>query len=93
MQEKEIILDFNYKMDVNIDANKIYQLIIILLDNAIKYTEEKDTITIKTYSKDNKCVIEISDTGIGVSDEGLKEYLKDFIEKIKLEIEKQVELV
>lgn len=84
MQEKEIILDFNYKMDVNIDANKIYQLIIILLDNAIKYTEEKDTITIKTYSKDNKCVIEISDTGIGVSDEGLKRIFERFYREDKV---------
>lgn len=83
MQEKEVVLDFNYKMDVNIDANKIYQLMIILLDNAIKYTEEKDTIKIKTYSKDNKCVIEISDTGIGVSDEGLKRIFERFYREDK----------
>jgi two-component system sensor histidine kinase CiaH len=49
-----------------------------LLDNAIKYTEEKDTIEIKTYAKDNKCVIEVKDTGIGVSDEGLKRIFERF---------------
>lgn len=78
MEQKEIILDLEYKMDISIDASKIYQLMIILLDNAIKYTEENDKIEIKTYSKDNKCVIEVKDTGIGISDEGLKRIFERF---------------
>lgn len=78
MQEKNIELEFNYKLDIDVDTNKIYQLMIILLDNAIKYTEEGDTIKVKTYMKDNKCVIEVSDTGIGVSDEGLKRIFERF---------------
>lgn len=83
MQKKEIILELDYKMDINIDANKIYQLMIILLDNAIKYTEENDKIEINTYAKDNKCVIEIKDTGIGVSDEGLKRIFERFYREDK----------
>lgn len=78
MQNKDIQLDLNYKLDIDIDTNKIYQLIIILLDNAIKYTEENDVITVKTYMKDNKCIIEVADTGIGVSDEGLKRIFERF---------------
>lgn len=78
MQEKEIVLDLNYKVDINIDASKIYQLMIILLDNAIKYTEAKDKIEIKTYLKDNRCNIEVKDNGIGISDEGLKRIFERF---------------
>lgn len=78
LEEKKITLNLNYNMDVNIDTNKIYQLMIILLDNAIKYTEKDDEIQINTYSKDNKCVIEVKDTGIGVSDEGLKRIFERF---------------
>ncbi len=78
LEEKKIKLNLEYNMDISIDTNKIYQLIIILLDNAIKYTETGDEIQINTYSKDNKCVIEIKDTGIGVSDEGLKRIFERF---------------
>lgn len=78
MDGKKFELELNYKLDIDVDTNKIYQLIIILLDNAIKYTEENDTIKIKTYMKDNKCIIEVSDTGIGVSEEGLKRIFERF---------------
>lgn len=78
MQDKKVELDLNFKIDIDIDTTKIYQLMIILLDNAIKYTEPNDTIKIKTCAKDNKCVIEVIDTGIGVSDEGLKRIFERF---------------
>lgn len=83
MQEKEIILNLNYNMDIDIDSSRFYQLMIILLDNAIKYTEANDTIEIKTYLKDNKFVMEVRDTGIGVSDEGLKRIFERFYREDK----------
>ena len=83
LQNKEIILNLESNIDVEIDSSKIYQLIIILLDNAIKYTESGDKIEIKTYKKDNKCVIEVADTGIGVSDEGLKRIFERFYREDK----------
>lgn len=78
MEGKKIELELDYKLDIDVDTNKIYQLMIILLDNAIKYTEENDVIKVKTYMKENKCIIEVADTGIGVSDEGLKRIFERF---------------
>ncbi len=83
MQEKEIILDLNYGKEANIDRNKINQLLVIILDNAIKYTAEKDTITEKTYSKEGKCVIEVADTGIGISKEAAKHVFDRFYREDK----------
>ena len=37
-----------------------------------------DEITIKTYQKDNKCVIEVLDTGVGISDEAIKHVFERF---------------
>lgn len=78
IQEKNILLNLNCKNDINIDSNRIYQLIVIVLDNAIKYTEQGDTIEINTSMRDNKCIIEIKDTGIGVSDDGLERIFERF---------------
>ena len=78
LQEKELILDLNYQKIASIDTNKIYQVIVILLDNAMKYTEPGDKITIRTYLKDGKCVIEMADTGIGINDEAMKHVFERF---------------
>ena len=78
LQNKKMIQNLACKGDIQIDTNRIYQLMIILLDNAIKYTEEGDSIEINTWMKDNKCVIEIKDTGIGISNEGLKRIFERF---------------
>ena len=83
LQEKEITLDLNYGKEINIDRNKINELLIIVLDNAIKYTHEKDKINIKTYSKDGKCVIEVQDTGIGISKEAAKQVFDRFYREDK----------
>ena len=83
MQEKQINLDLNYGKEANIDRNKINQLLVIILDNAIKYTTEKDTITVKTYSKEGKCVIEVADTGIGISKEATKHVFDRFYREDK----------
>ena len=64
MEDKEIKFNLNYNEKISIDRNMIHQLMVILLDNAIKYTKEKEEITISTYSKDGKCVLEVADTGI-----------------------------
>lgn len=83
MQEKNIVLDLNYKIDIDVDTNRFYQLMIILLDNAIKYTETNDSIEIKTYLKDNKFVLEVADTGIGISDDGMKRIFERFYREDK----------
>jgi len=50
------------------DANRLKQLVLIFLDNAIKYTPEKGTITILLASHP-RCTLTIEDTGIGMDRE------------------------
>lgn len=82
-QEKQIILDLKYNREICVDTNKIHQLLVILLDNSIKYTEKNDIIRINTYMKDNKCVIEVRDTGIGIGDDALNRVFDRFYREDK----------
>lgn len=49
-----------------------------LLDNAIKFTEPKGIVTITAESDADTITVEISDTGIGMEDETLKNIYKQF---------------
>ncbi len=83
LENKKLLLNLNYKQEISIDKNKISQVIVILLDNALKYTEEGDKIELNTFSKDGKCVIQVKDTGIGISDEAIKHIFDRFYREDK----------
>lgn len=83
MQEKEIYTDLKFSKEINLDRNKINQLMVIILDNAIKYTAKNDKIEIRTYSKEGKCIIEVADTGIGISKEAAKHVFDRFYREDK----------
>jgi two-component system sensor histidine kinase CiaH len=53
------------------DKERLKQLFVILIDNALKYTKENGAITIRGTVKNARAVIEIQDTGIGISKEDL----------------------
>lgn len=54
---------------VNVDAHLIVQVIINLLDNAIKYTPSGSEILIETKSQGNEVTVSVSDNGPGILDE------------------------
>jgi two-component system, OmpR family, sensor kinase len=72
-QEKGIYfkVDAADNIYVNGDKVKLRQLIVSLLDNAIKYTGKAGMISVSLSLKKQKAVIEVSDTGIGISSEHL----------------------
>ncbi len=51
------------------DAKLIVQVIINIVDNAIKYTPKGSNIVIRTEKQGNKAIVSISDDGEGISDE------------------------
>lgn len=48
------------------NADRFKQMIINLVDNAIKYSEEGDSVFIGTKMEENSCVIWVEDTGVGI---------------------------
>ena len=53
------------------DRERLKQLFIILLDNALKYTRENGLIEIKANARNSRAMIEISDTGVGIPNDDL----------------------
>lgn len=71
-QDKQFWLNLDCKINMEADHVRLHQLLVILLDNALKYTLEHDSIGVKTYMEDHKMVLEVSDTGIGIKEENIK---------------------
>lgn len=73
IQEKEFDIDFNLKNEtIFTDENKLRQLLLIFIDNAFKYTKEKDSISINISQKDNTYTeIYIIDSGVGINKEDI----------------------
>lgn len=54
------------------DKQLLKQAIRVFLDNAVKYTEEGDTITLSCRNKNGACEITVEDTGLGMKREDLE---------------------
>lgn len=53
------------------DPDKLRQLLAILLDNALKYTEEDGTISMFVEIRGSSTILRVSDNGVGVSEQDL----------------------
>lgn len=53
------------------DKNRIRQVFINIIDNAVKYSSAGDTVTIKAAEKDNNIIVSVSDTGCGIKETDL----------------------
>lgn len=53
------------------DRNRLRQVFVNIIDNAIKYSNPGDTITIGVGRADGKVIISIQDTGCGIKEEDL----------------------
>lgn len=56
---------------VEADEERVRQLLIILLDNALKYTSEHGSVSVESRKLAHHALVTIADTGIGISDQDL----------------------
>lgn len=81
---------------VNWDAEKVTQLLILLIDNAIKYTSDKGTVQVTIAEGKEKgahyFTIEVKDNGIGIAAEAIPRIFDRFYrprinrERVKLAV-------
>ncbi len=81
-QKKSLNLDFvseiKDSLQVFCDAEAIKQVMVNLIDNAIKYTNEGGKIIVKTTKEGNNVFVTISDTGVGIPEESLPRIFERF---------------
>lgn len=79
-QEVEIIFNNNLEntLDFYGDSKRIKQLIIILIDNALKYMNRSGKITVEVELKGKQIELQVKDTGEGIDKEELKKVFNRF---------------
>lgn len=53
------------------DRNRLRQVLVNILDNALKYSDPGDTVTVTCAEEENNVVVRVADTGVGISAEDL----------------------
>jgi signal transduction histidine kinase len=64
--------------NIAIDASQIERVLINLIGNAIKFTPENGKISVRLSEENQQLMFEVSDTGIGMSEEDLNNLFTEF---------------
>ena len=91
--EFEVVVDENLPAELYGDVGKIRQVMVNLLNNAVKYTNEgKITLTVRgnLVNDSINLKIKIKDTGIGIKEESISKLFADF-ERVDTEKNKDIE--
>jgi PAS domain S-box-containing protein len=72
--EKNIALEVEYESVqlMSLDKDRITQVIMNLITNAVKFTDPGGRITIRTIKDKDKAIVEVTDSGIGMKEEDMK---------------------
>lgn len=71
MKDIHISTEIDPQIEVKGDRERLYQLFVILLDNAVKYTPAQGHITVMSHIYHGSVHVSIQDTGIGISPEDI----------------------
>lgn len=79
-EEKKIAIRYQVTPSVHVhaDASRLKQVVVNLLDNAIKHTGERGEVEITVAAQDGKGVIEVADNGAGISPAALPHVFERF---------------
>lgn len=83
LSNKEVTVDVKVEQPVAIDRKRIHQLLVLLMDNALKYSDDGDSINVSAKVEKKRLVIAVADTGRGISAEGKKHIFDRFYREDK----------
>ncbi|NTV90852.1 MAG: cell wall metabolism sensor histidine kinase WalK [Clostridiales bacterium] len=74
----KIMLEIESSVKITANRDRIKQLFINLIDNAIKYNTEGGSVTVRAANTGGRTVISVKDTGIGIAREHLSRIFERF---------------
>src|SRR2546425_313437 len=79
-EEKQLQLRLEGTKPAEIDGDplRLKQIVVNLVDNAIKYTPPGGSVSVSTYPQDGKVVLEVADTGIGIPENATSQIFDRF---------------
>lgn len=81
-QQKNIKLHYgqgsNLPLMVNADKQRIFQVVSNLIVNSINYGKKDGSTKVSFYDMDNRILVEVSDTGVGIAEEDLPRIFERF---------------
>lgn len=82
-QGKSVLLEAPVAVTFFADKERIHQLIVILLDNAMKYTNEGDEILLACQQSHSSISLQVKDTGIGIQEADIPKIFDRFYQSDK----------
>lgn len=86
-KEKDILLHSVIADDVVVkgDYNRLEQLFVILIDNAIKYTPKGGQVSVSLMTTSDKAFVSVKDTGVGIKEEDKDKIFQRFyrVDKVR----------
>ncbi|MBH8551363.1 response regulator [Nostocaceae cyanobacterium CENA357] len=77
-KELHLVTEMDECPKVYLDMEKFDKVVYNLLSNAMKFTPERGTISIKLQSTENHCILQVQDTGIGIVKEQIPHLFERF---------------
>jgi two-component system sensor histidine kinase CiaH len=82
-QGKTLKLDAPEPVKFYADKERIHQLIVILLDNAMKYTNDGGEILLSCHQTHSSIILQVKDNGIGIPEEDIPKIFDRFFQSDK----------
>jgi two-component system, sensor histidine kinase and response regulator len=79
--QRDVKIHFEHKgnLEMIIDADEMGIIFNNLISNAIKYNKEHGDVYCRLFGEDDKIVIEVEDTGIGMTSADISKLFKEFV--------------
>ncbi len=80
-EQRGVTVNLNMAPDlpeIPADEEAISQVVMNLIDNAVKYSEDQDQVTVNVFPRGQKIVIQIADKGVGIDEEDMKKIFDKF---------------